>query len=183
MKLRKVVLLVVSLAVVAAAVPGHARAQASVYGAFSSSLLTDPVQTHVLYGGTVGVLVGGPTIFGRVRVDADLQARFVSGSGETLDSGMVGPRFTLPLKRHKLAPYAEVMVGFGRYTSQSTNPSLSAPTGTSDGLLQFSGGVSRQLSAHLEAVLDYSYAQFYALGGIYNPKSASIGAVYHFAGR
>ncbi len=180
MKFGKVVLLVLVMAL--AASHGVAQGQASVYGEFSSSILSDLSDSRVLYGATTGVLYQGPTLFHRIVVDADIQGRFVTGSNESLNGVTVGPRFSIPM-RHGLAPYAEFMVGFARYKSTGSNPNEQALSGTTDSTIQVNGGLTKRLTAHLDAVMDYSYAQYYALGGLYNPKTASGGLIYHFTKR
>jgi hypothetical protein len=164
-------------------VPGlaaTARAQTAVYGEFSAGLFNDPYSSRTLYGGTVGVLFGKD--YKHLRVDGDVQGRFVTGSQESLYTGAVGPRVSVRL-RHGFAPYGEFLVGFGRFTSTSANVTESAPSGTTDGLMEFNGGVTKRLGPHFDAVVDYSYAQYYALGGIYNPKTVGVGVVYRFVKR
>jgi hypothetical protein len=175
MKLRWVVLLVLG-----PVLAGVAQAQTAVYGEFSAGLFNDPTASRTLYGGTAGILFGRP--YHRLLLQGDVQGRFVTGSNEKLVSGAVGPRVSVMLG-HGFSPYGELLVGFGRYTSTSSNPNEAAPGGTTDGILEFNGGLTKTLSPHFDAVVDYSYAQFYALGGIYNPKTVSVGAMYHFTKR
>jgi hypothetical protein len=173
MKLGWVVLLVLA-GVIA---PQAARAQAAVYGEFSVSDLHNLVSTDLLYGATTGVLIDGPTMFHRVVLAGDIQGRFVHKSGESLDGLTIGPRFELPLKKLKLTPYGEFMVGFARYN----NPNNGGPT--TDSTIQLNMGVSKQVSPRWDAVADYSYSQYYALGGQYNPKTYSIGGIFYFEKR
>jgi hypothetical protein len=175
MKLRWVVLLVL-----APVLAGAAQAQTAVYGEFSAGLFNDPTASRTLYGGTAGILFGKD--HKHLRLDADVQGRFVTGSNEKLLSGAVGPRVSVALP-HGFSPYGEFLVGFGRFTSTSSDPNEAAPSGTTDAILEFNGGLTKTLSPHFDAVVDYSYAQYYALGGIYNPKTIGIGAVYHFTKR
>jgi opacity protein-like surface antigen len=44
-------------------------------------------------------------------------------------------------------------------------------------------GVAKQVSSRWDISVDYSYSQYYALGGEYNPKTFSVGAVFHFVKR
>jgi hypothetical protein len=173
MRLGWVVLLVVA-GVIA---PRTARAQAAIYGEFSVSDLHNLVSTDLLYGATTGILVDGPTLFHRVVVAGDLQGRFVHKSGENLDGVTVGPRFAFPLKKHAITPYAEFLVGFARYNNPNNGGA------TSDSTIQVNMGVLKRLSPRWDAVAEYSYSQYYALGGQYNPKTYSIGGVYHFIKR
>jgi hypothetical protein len=152
--------------------PSQARAQASVYGEFSVSDFTSPSSTNYLPGATVGFLYDGAKIYGKVIVSADIQGRFVSIKGQDLNGITIGPRFTVPV-RHGFAPYGEFTVGFARYDSNTTGAST-------DSTLQVNAGLAKQLAAHLDGVVEYSYSQYYGLGGAYNPKTYSIGAIYHF---
>jgi hypothetical protein len=61
--------------------------------------------------------------------------------------------------------------------------SFAKALGAADQTFQVNGGAARQLSPRLDAVLDYSYAQFGYYAGQFNPKTFSIGAVYHFVKR
>ena len=158
------------------ALPGEARGQAAVYGQFSVSDLTNLVQTDLLYGATTGVILQGPTLRHRIIFSADVQGRFVFKNGESLNGLTVGPRISVPIK-YRLTPYGEFMVGFVRYYSSTI------PVRTTDSTIQINAGVVRSLSSRWDASLDYSYAQYYALGGQYNPKTFSVGAIYHFKKR
>jgi len=160
--------------------PTKANAQASVYGQFSATDLKNLASTDLLFGGTVGLILDGPT-WHRMQISADIQGRFVRKSGESLNGAAAGPRFSFPLKKHGLTPYGEFLVGFARY-----NNSIYAyqPMGaTTDSQIQVNGGVAKKLSPHWDASVDYSYSQYYALGGEYNPKTFSVGAIYHFVKR
>jgi hypothetical protein len=155
--------------------PREARAQASVYGEFSVSDLTSPSGTNYLPGTTVGFLYDGAKIFGKGVVSADIQGRFVRIKGESLNGITIGPRFTVPV-RHGFSPYGEFTVGFARYDSNTTGAST-------DSTLQINAGLAKQFAPHLDGVVEYSYAQYYGLGGAYNPKAFSIGAIYHISKR
>ncbi|MES2391699.1 MAG: outer membrane beta-barrel protein [Acidobacteriota bacterium] len=159
--------------------PQAAKAQAAAYGEFSVGDYTNLVRTDLLYGGTVGVLVGDLELGKHIVVQGDVQGRFVRKSGMSFNGLTVGPRFEFPLKRAALTPYAELMVGFGRLHEDSGVYAGS----TTDSTLQVNGGVARRLTPRWDAVLDYSYAQYYAYGGQYNPKTFGIGVVYHFVKR
>jgi hypothetical protein len=152
--------------------PKVSHAQAAVYGEFSVTDLHNESTTDLLYGATTGVLVDGPT-FHHVLISGDLQGRFVRKTGESLNGITVGPRVSIPVK-YGLVPYAEFMVGFARY-NDPTNQGL-----TTDSTFQVNAGVSRRITPHFDLVADYSYAQYYALGGEFNPKTFSIGTIFHF---
>jgi hypothetical protein len=149
-----------------------AQAQASVYGEFSASEFHNLVSNNMLYGATTGILYDGAKIHGHVIVAADIQGRFVRLNGQSLNGITIGPRFEVPL-RHGWAPYGEFTVGFARYNSPIT-------VSSTDSTIQLNSGLAKQLSSHLDAVVDYSYAQYYGQGGQFNPKTFSIGGIYHF---
>jgi hypothetical protein len=159
-----------------------ARAQVSVYGEFSASDLHNLTSTDYLYGGTAGLLYDGPTLFKHLLVSADIQGRFVRKSqvaplhAELYNGITVGPRFSVPLK-HGISPYGEFLLGFARYDN-------GAPQGsTTDSTLQINAGAAKRLTPRLDLVADYSYSQYYGLGGQYNPKTYSLGGIFHFTRR
>jgi len=154
------------------ATPRASHAQAAVYGEFSVSDLHNLVFTDLLYGATTGVLIDGPT-FHHVVVSGDIQGRFVHKSGSGLDGVALGPRFSVMMK-HGLVPYGEFLVGFARY--DKTNYAVA----TTDSTIQFNAGLGKRMSPRFDLVADYSYSQYYALGGQFNPKTFSIGTIYHF---
>ena len=155
--------------------PVAAHAQ-DIYGQFSASQMTSLAGTNDLYGATTGVLLDGPTLFHHMVISADIQGRFVGKSGEKLDGITAGPRFTFS-EAHGISPYGEFLVGFARYN----NPAEGNPT--TDSTIQINAGVAKRISSHWDLSLDYSYAQYYALGGEYNPKTYSFGTVFHFKKR
>jgi hypothetical protein len=157
--------------------PVAVRAQASVYGEFSTTRFFGTNEQSTFFGGTVGVLFDGPTMFHKILVSSDVQGRFVGSNGENLDSGAIGPRFSFPLHKLKLTPYGEFMVGFARYGGGP------AGAASSDYLIEGNGGVSKQLSPRWDGVFEYSYSEFGYNVGEFNPKTLSLGAVYHFVKR
>jgi len=162
-----IVLLLITLAM-----PRASHAQAAVYGEFSVTDLHNAFTTDLLYGATTGVLIDGPT-FHHVVLSGDIQGRFVRKSGESLNGVTVGPRLTVMMK-HGLAPYAEFMIGFARY-NDPTNQGV-----TTDSTFQVNTGLGRRISPRFDLVADYSYSQYYALDGEFNPKTFSIGTIFHF---
>jgi hypothetical protein len=158
-----------------------ASAQASLYGEFSVSDLHNPLSTDYLYGGTAGVLYDGSTVFKHVLVSADIQGRFLRKQAAPLTAELyngitIGPRFSVPLK-HGISPYGEFMVGFARYNNGAIQGS------TTDSTIEINAGVAKKLTSRFDLVADYSYAQYYGLGGEYNPKTYSIGGIFHFTKR
>jgi len=171
----------VLLVLAAVMAPRASRAQASVYGEFSTSKLTNLLGTNYYYGGTGGVLYDGTRIFHRVILAADVQARFVNENGHSLNGVAVGPRFEWPI-HHNYAPYAEFLVGFDRFVNNDPYCTCNT-TGTTDSAIQINGGIAKQVSSHFDVNAEFGYSQFYAFGGQFNPKTVSIGAIYHFKGR
>ncbi len=173
MKFGKVVLLVLALAIAPCAV----LAQTAVYAEFSASDVQGGPKGDYLYGAQAGVLVDGPMLFHNVLLQADIQGRFVQKSGEALNSVLVGPRFSIAPKHvFGLVPFAEFNVGFTRYNDGSNNS-------TTDGIFSTQGGVTKRITPHLDALVDYSYAFDGYNFGIYQPQSYSAGVVYHFTKR
>ena len=170
---------VLLLLLVAGFAPKQAEAQAEAYGQFSVTDLTNLASTDLLYGVTTGLVIDGPT-WHRMLISADIQGRFVRMSGESLNGAAAGPRFSFPLKKHGLTPYGEFLVGFARYNTTTHQYQLGA---TTDSQIQINGGVAKRVSSRWDISADYSYSQYYALGGEYNPKTFSVGAVFHFVKR
>jgi Outer membrane protein beta-barrel domain len=168
---------IVFLLLVGFAAPVVSHAQVSAYGEFSASrFFGPPTQQEYLYGVTAGVLIDGPLMAHKVLLSGDIQGRFLGKNGERSDGLTVGPRISFEIHKMKLSPFAEFLVGFARFNDGNNNSST-------DGAIQMNGGVTRQLSPRWDAVVDYSYSQFYYNGGEFNPKTLSLGAVYHFVKR
>lgn len=183
MKFGRSVVLSLVAAIVMMAPMSKAVCQVAVYGEFSVADLHNLVSTDYLYGGTAGLLYDGPLVFNHLVISANVQGRFLQKSAtqagyssELYDGLAVGPRFSIPLK-HGISPYAEFLLGFDRYNSGAVHGS------TTDGTMEINGGVTKRLSPHFDAVADYSYSQYYGLGGEYNPKTYSIGGIFHFTKR
>lgn len=157
--------------------PAALRAQAGVYGEFSVGKFQNLVNDNLLYGVTTGLVVDGPKMGGHFQLAGDLQGRFLHKSNFDFDGLTIGPRAYLSL-HHGWRPYAEFMVGFARINSAQDYSSAST-----DSTIQVNGGLSKRLNAHWDGVAEYSYSQFYAFGGEYNPKTFSVGAVYYFTKR
>ncbi len=171
------------LLLVACISPPKAAAQAEVYGNFSVTDLTETTATgnttDILYGATTGLILDGPK-WHHVVVSADIQGRYVRKSGESLNGMGAGPRFSYPLKKFGLTPYAEFLVGFARYNSTNVANQIGP---TTDSQIQVNGGVAKKLTPRWDVAADFSYSQYYAFGGAYNPKSFGVGAIYHFVRR
>lgn len=174
-KMKRFVLLFLLLT--AGALPAALHAQVSAYGEFSATRAYGPSadQNAYLYGVTTGVVIDGPRK-GPVLLSADIQGRFVEGSGRNFNGVTVGPRVSFPMHHGRLTPFAEFMVGFARWKSPTQ-------TASTDSTIQINGGVAKAVNARWDIVADYSYSQFYGYGGEYNPKTVSLGLVYHFVKR
>jgi hypothetical protein len=157
-----------------------AWAQADFYAQFSESEMTNPVSTQYLPGATVGVMLEGPSVFHHVLIAADIQGRFVESSSLKLNGAVVGPRLSVPVK-HGLVPYGEFMIGFARLFSNA--PGINLNGSTTDSEIQINAGLAKRISPRCDATVDYSYAQYYGLGGMYNPKTFSAGAIFHLQKR
>lgn len=175
----------VFLLLVGLGAPRASHAQVAAYGEFSVTDLHNLVSTDFLYGVTTGLLVDGPKLLDKVVLQGNLQGRFVGGNGESMNGLTVGPRLSLPLHRGGIAPYGEFLIGFARFSGNASTAIYNGTGGnhTTDATLQVNVGLTKKLSPHMDIVGDYSYAQYYAYGGQYNPKTFSIGAVYHFVKR
>jgi hypothetical protein len=170
---RLVGLLVVLTAGFAASRTAHC--QVSFYGDFSASKLTYLSNTNVLYGPTVGSFIDIASAK-HINFSADIRGTFVGASGVRLDGLVVGPRIATAIKFQKLKPYAEFQVGFARF-----NNGLNAVASSStDSEIQVNVGVDRPVARLVDwRVFEFSYAQYYGLGGQYNPKTFSTGVVFH----
>jgi len=174
--------LVVLLVLAGLFAPRVAKAQAEVYGEFSYSYMADVTKNFSPVGGSVGLLVDGPTLFHHVVLSADVQGRFVESSSTKLNGATAGPRFSLVTKKHGLTYYGEFMVGFARlYSDGSSGTGLNGST--TDSEIQLNAGLAKQVAPHFDVSAEYSYAQYYAIGGQFNPKTFSVGVVYHFVKR
>lgn len=170
-------LAVVALGVVASAVP--AVSQVSAYAEFSASKLTGGISTQttsVLYGPTFGItaqLANKP----RLKFYGDVRAGLY-GTSQRLDGVAVGPKIGYPIK--KFEAYAEALVGFARYNDGLGNKA----SATTDAQIQFNFGADRRVTERLDwRVFEFGYEQYYALGGVYNPKTFSTGVVVHLGKR
>lgn len=90
---------VVALLAVSMPAAGVSQTQVAVYGEFSASDLAGGSQGDYLYGGTTGVLLDGPIWFHHLALAADVQGRFITHNGESLNGVTFGPRVSLPLQR------------------------------------------------------------------------------------
>jgi hypothetical protein len=167
-------------------VPWAAKAQVSVYGEFSTSDFHNLANTNYLSGVTTGILFEAFQFAHRLQLSGDVQGQFVAGSGEHFDGITVGPRVSAQIHRFGgLAPYGEFMLGFARFHGNAATAVYNGANNnqTTDGIWQANAGVAKRLSPRWDLVADYSYSQYYAYGGQYNPKTFSLGAAWHFVKR
>jgi len=178
--------LIFALAITA---PPIVHAQISMYGAATANYMNNGPYANFLYGGTAGVIFGGPALFKqRVVLSADVQGNFVFNNtepgppasflspGELYDAVTVGPRLSLAPRFLNLSPYVQMNVGFARYHDPVSHSST-------DSVLGGQVGVTRRLASHFDALLDYSYSTFGYNFGYYHPQTFSVGLVYRLAGR
>jgi hypothetical protein len=157
------------------AAPRTTLCQVSFYGDFSASKLTYLSNTNVLYGPTIGSFIDFASVK-HINFSADIRGTFVGAGGVRLDGVVVGPRVATAIKFQKLKPYAEFMVGFARYN----NGQNAVASSSTDSEIQVNTGVDRPVARLIDwRVFEYSYAQYYGLGGQYNPKTFSTGIVFH----
>ena len=150
-----------------------AAAQISIYGELTGAQLTNLVGTSVLFGPTVGVT---DTLVRRIHIEAgiDLRGSFL-GASKRLDGVAGGP--VVSFWARGIRPYAEFLVGYAH-----SNGGLSTPySAASDAQIEVIFGIDKELNRHIYwRVFEYSYEQYYALGGEFNPKNFSTGLVYRF---
>ena len=159
----------------------NAAAQAAVYGEFSGTYMSATgvtTTTYTLYGATTGLIIEGPT-WHHMVIAADLQGRFVRNSGTSMNGAAAGPRFTFNLK-HGWEPYGEFLFGFSRFRSTTLPNEMGS---TTDSEMQINPGMAKRVSPRWDIYAEYSYSQYYAFGGAYNPKTFGAGAIFHFAKR
>lgn len=175
--------LLLSMAMLAPASALHA--QASVYVEGTANYLDNGPYTDFLSGGTAGLMFDlVQTGHDNLTISVDLQGNFsVSGTEpvglsdrETYDAVTAGPRFSLKPHFFKLAPYAQLNVGFARYWDPLAHS-------TTDNVIGGQAGVARRLSSRFDAVVDYSYSHYGYNFGYYSPQTFSAGVVWHFVKR
>lgn len=173
--MKKFVLAVLLL--VAGVFASHAQAQVGVYGEFSDTTFTNGFGSRSPGGVSAGVLIEGKNVLhNHVVLAGDLQGRFINASTYNYNGAAVGARAYVPTFWH-LRPYAEFAFGFARLKHDGDGPA------TTDGDIQINGGLTKKISPHMDVVGEFSYSQYYANNGEYNPKTGSIGVIYYFAKR
>jgi hypothetical protein len=162
--------------------PPPSHAQVAAYGEFSAGDFTNLQGSTWLTGASTGILVDGPSLWHkRLQLGGDIQGRFLHASNFNFDGITVGPRLYVPAV-WSIRPYVEFMTGFARIHN-ANDYSVPAEVATTDATIQINGGVMKKLTPHLDVIADYSYAQYYAFGGEFNPKTVSAGVAYYFAKR
>jgi hypothetical protein len=157
------------------------RAQMAVYAELSGSRLRNLQTTSYLVGPTIGF---DDTLFFKRHfgLGFDVRGSFY-GDGERLQQISAGP--TINRRFHRVIPYAELLAGVARYNDGDLNPvpyGLGGPyQSASSGEAQFVAGVDYVLGGRVDLrVFEYTYEQFYGLGGQYNPKTFSTGLHLRF---
>jgi hypothetical protein len=163
--------------------PRFARAQFGVYGEFNGAIDGSSYQDPTsMYGATVGgyfnLLRVGPLVPG-----LDVRGTFLTGSaccGNSfhINSFLAGPRLAFRLKKGRVKPYAEFLVGVG-FAGNSYN-SFSTQTGFA---YQPTGGVDVALIPRLDwRLIEVSYQRGPGDNGITNAQTGilSTGIVFHF---
>jgi hypothetical protein len=130
-----------------------AHAQTGLYGGFNAAKVDQPSNKWA-YGGQFGIY----SEFAKlppVRVGADLRFSVMRlDSNTTLFSTLIGPRVAFHLPAIPLTPYAEILIGSGRYSFSNNVGSASK---FEYGAL---AGVDRPLLPHLDwRVLEFSYSR------------------------
>jgi hypothetical protein len=140
---------------------------------FSSDFGPQEPGTHFLYGPRVGLSAAVAKLHG-ITLAGDVHGDFLGGSGLRYDGVAVGPKLSFRVK--KFEPYADIAVGFARFNDGKNTKSSS----TTDAELQFSGGIDHAIAKRFDwRIFEFGYTQYYANGGIYNPKSFNTGIVFH----
>ncbi|MCU1313566.1 MAG: hypothetical protein JWM54_1323 [Acidobacteriaceae bacterium] len=130
-----------------------AHAQTGLYGGFNAAKVNQPSNKWA-YGGLFGIYsdfakvppvrVGGDLRFSVLRLD----------SNTTLFSTLIGPRVAFHPPAIPLTPYAEILIGTGRY---SFGNNVGSATKFQYEVL---GGVDRPLVPHLDwRVVEFSYSR------------------------
>lgn len=147
---------------------GVAKAQTAVYGEFSGSKLDK--NSAWLFGPTIGLYHDNG--YGLIGAGFDVRGSFLSRSGTSLDSVLVGGRVSLHPKVLPLKPYAEALGGLGHYTAPNSSASNNFQ-------YQFLAGIDSTLLPYLDwRVVEFSYGGLSVLNGTYNPKTISTGIVF-----
>lgn len=130
-----------------------AHAQTGLYGGFNAAKVDQPSNKWA-YGGQFGIYSDFAKL-PPVRVGADLRFSVMRlDSNTTLFSTLIGPRVAFHPPAIPLTPYAEILIGTGRY---SFGNNVGSATKFEYGVL---GGVDRPLVPHLDwRVVEFSYSR------------------------
>ncbi|MDQ1693301.1 MAG: hypothetical protein QOH85_836 [Acidobacteriaceae bacterium] len=130
-----------------------AHAQTGLYGGFNAAKVDQPSNKWA-YGGLFGIYSDFAKV-PPVRVGADLRFSVIRlDSNTTLFSTLIGPRVAFHPAAIPLTPYAEILIGTGRY-------SFSNNVGSATKFEYVAlGGVDRPLVPHLDwRVVEFSYSR------------------------
>ncbi len=154
--------------------PLSLHAQLGLYGAFTVQNLGVPNDSsYNFYGGTFGAYLAS----GRLAIlslGVDLRGSFTRNSGNSFDSGSIGPRLALNLHVLPIQPYVEGTVGLG-----SLNLAGGSPSNGIGFEYQVLGGLDYTILPRVDwRVAEYSYGGLPSLNNYgYHPKSLSTGLV------
>ena len=131
-----------------------ASAQTGIYGEFGASNINyPPPSDEWAYGGIFGVYSDFLKVTPLVHIGADLRGSVLRPASNTnLFSVLIGPRIAIHPQILPFTPYAEGVVGFGRY-------SFGNNTGSRTKLeYQLLGGIDRTILPHLDwRIIEFSY--------------------------
>ncbi|HEY4047297.1 MAG TPA: hypothetical protein VGM27_10580 [Acidobacteriaceae bacterium] len=167
MKLRLLVLFLLPLS------PLSLRAQLGLYGGFTVQNVGTPwANGNVFYGGTLGAYLAGKRL-SIVNVGGDLRGSFSRDSGDTLNTGAIGPRIGFNLHVIPLHPYAEATVGLANlhFRGGSNNDTRFE--------YQILGGLDITVLPRIDwRIVEYSYGGFSVPNGDdFHPKTFTTGIV------
>ncbi|MES2219721.1 MAG: hypothetical protein V4587_02000 [Acidobacteriota bacterium] len=167
----------------ALAFPTCARAQFGVYGEFNGAIDGSSYQDATnMYGATVGgyfnLVRVGPLVPGLDVRGTFLHGAACCGNNFHINSFLAGPRLTFRVKKGRLKPYAEFLVGVGSAAASYDG----AVTGTGFAY-QPTGGVDVALIPRFDwRLIEVSYERGPGQNDVSNAQTGilSTGIVFHF---
>ena len=148
------------------------RAQLGLYGGFTvQNPEVPPANSYNLYGGTFGAYLASGQL-AILNVGVDLRGSFTRGSGNSLNSGAIGPRVGLNLHVIPLHPYVEATAGLGNLSIQQTSSEVTRFE------YQLLGGLDYTILPRIDwRVAEFSYGGLSIFNGSYHPKTLTTGIV------
>ena len=154
--------------------PFPLHAQLGLYGGFTAQNIGVLAPTgYQFYGGTFGAYLASGQL-AILNVGVDLRGSFSRTSGDSFNSGAIGPRVGLNLHVLPVHPYVEATAGLGNLSVQGG----SANSGTRFEY-QFLGGLDYTFLPRIDwRVAEFSYGSLSVLGGTsFHPKTLTTGLV------